>query len=177
MFLPEISIVFRGLFSRGERTYSSSGGQLQLTTWLYRVGLCALIVQMLLDKGDGFLLSDYGVILVILSVAFLVQWLLIRLAGMVFASYRLLESALEQRTVVNNAFCGLLPVIVLLYEYEKISEIVLLIMLVLYIGIILVKFIQLFYRNFLSILYMLLYIISLELIPLMGVIFWIKNIL
>ena len=177
MFLPEISIVFRGLFSRGERTYSSSGGQIQLTTWLFRVGLSALVVQILLDNGDVFLLLDYGVIVGIISVAFLVQWLLIRLVGGVFVSYRLLESALDQRTIVMNAFCGLLPVVFLLSRFEKVSEIVLVLLLVLYVGIVVVKFVQLFYRNLLSILYMLLYIISLEVVPLVGAILWIKNIL
>ena len=73
MFVPEISMVFRGLFSRGERTYSSSGGQLQYMTWGFRVGVVAILVQMLLVKGDGFAFADYGIIFGIMSLAYLAQ--------------------------------------------------------------------------------------------------------
>jgi hypothetical protein len=177
MFVPEISMVFRGLFSRGERTYSSNGGQLQYTTWGFRVGLVALLVQMLLVKGEGFAFVDYGIIFGIMSLAYLVQELLIRLVGAVFVSHRVLEGALDQRTLLNNALCGMLPLVVLSSRMERLGVIVLFALLSLYIGILLIKSVQLFYKNILSILYISLYIISLELIPLVGTILWIKNIL
>ena len=177
MFVPEISMVFRGLFSRGERTYLSNGGQLQYTTWGFRVGVVALLVQMLLVKGEGFAFVDYGIIFGIMSLAYLVQELLIRLVGAVFVSHRVLEGALDQRTLLNNALCGMLPLVVLSSRMERLGVVVLFALLSLYIGILLIKSVQLFYKNILSILYISLYIISLELIPLVGAILWIKNIL
>ena len=177
MFVPEISLVFRGLFSRGERTYLSNGGQLQYTTWGFRVGVVALLVQMLLVKGKGFVFVDYGIIFGIMSLAYLVQELLIRLVGAVFVSHRVLEGALDQRTLLNNALCGMLPLVVLSSRMERLGVIVLFALLSLYIGILLIKSVQLFYKNILSILYISLYIISLEFIPLVGAILWIKNIL
>ena len=177
MFVPEISMVFRGLFSRGERTYLSNGGQLQYTTWGFRVGVVALLVQMLLVKGEGFAFVDYGIIFGIMSLAYLVQELLIRLVGAVFVSHRVLEGALDQRTLLNNALCGMLPLVVLSSRMERLGVIVLFALLSLYIGILLIKSVQLFYKNILSILYISLYIISLEFIPLVGAILWIKNIL
>lgn len=177
MFVPEISLVFRGLFSRGERTYLSNGGQLQYTTWGFRVGVVALLVQMLLVKGEGFAFVDYGIIFGIMSLAYLVQELLIRLVGAVFVSHRVLEGALDQRTLLNNALCGMLPLVVLSSRMERLGVIVLFALLSLYIGILLIKSVQLFYKNILSILYISLYIISLEFIPLVGAILWIKNIL
>ena len=177
MFVPEISLVFRGLFSRGERTYLSNGGQLQYTTWGFRVGVVALLVQMLLVKGEGFAFVDYGIIFGIMSLAYLVQELLIRLVGAVFVSHRVLEGALDQRTLLNNALCGMLPLVVLSSRMERLGVIVLFALLLLYIGILLIKLVQLFYKNILSILYISLYIISLEFIPLVGAILWIKNIL
>ena len=177
MFVPEISLVFRGLFSRGERTYLSNGGQLQYTTWGFRVGVVALLVQMLLVKGEGFAFVDYGIIFGIMSLAYLVQELLIRLVGAVFVSHRVLEGALDQRTLLNNALCGMLPLVVLSSRMERLGVIVLFALLLLYIGILLIKSVQLFYKNILSILYISLYIISLEFIPLVGAILWIKNIL
>ena len=175
MFVPEISMVFRGLFSRGERTYSSNGGQLQYTTWGFRVGLVALLVQMLLVKGVGFAFVDYAIIFGIMSLAYLVQELLIRLVGVVFVSHRVLEGALDQRMLINNALCGVLPLVVLLSEKERLGMIVLLVLL--YVGMLFIKSVQLFYNNIMSMLYILLYIISLELIPMVGAILWIKNIL
>ena len=177
MFVPEISLVFRGLFSRGERTYLSNGGQLQYTTWGFRVGVVALLVRMLLVKGEGFAFVDYGIIFGIMSLAYLVQELLIRLVGAVFVSHRVLEGALDQRTLLNNALCGMLPLVVLSSRMERLGVIVLFALLLLYIGILLIKLVQLFYKNILSILYISLYIISLEFIPLVGAILWIKNIL
>jgi hypothetical protein len=177
MFVPEISMVFRGLFSRGERTYLSNGGQLQYTTWGFRVGVVALLVQMLLVKGEGFVFVDYSIIFGIMSLAYLVQELLIRLVGAVFVSHRVLEGALDQRTLLNNALCGMLPLVVLSSRMERLGVIVLFALLSLYIGILLIKSVQLFYKNILSILYISLYIISLEFIPLVGAILWIKNIL
>ena len=177
MFVPEISMVFRGLFSRGERTYSSSGGQLQYTTWGFRVGLVAILVQMLLVKGDGFAFADYGIIFGIMSLAYLAQELLIRLVGVVFLPHRVLEGALDQRILINNALCGALPLVVLLSGKEYVGIIVLFVLILLYIGILLIKSMQLFYKNIMSIIYILLYIISLELIPMVGAILWIKNIL
>jgi hypothetical protein len=177
MFVPEISMVFRGLFSRGERTYSSNGGQLQYTTWGFRVGLVALLVQMLLVKGVGFAFVDYAIIFGIMSLAYLVQELLIRLVGVVFVSHRVLEGALDQRMLINNALCGVLPLVVLLSEKERLGMIVLLVLVLLYVGMLFIKSVQLFYNNIMSMLYILLYIISLELIPMVGAILWIKNIL
>ena len=177
MFVPEISMVFRGLFSRGERTYSSNGGQLQYTTWGFRVGLVALLVQMLLVKGVGFAFVDYAIIFGIMSLAYLVQELLIRLVGVVFVPHRVLEGALDQRMLINNALCGVLPLVVLLSEKERLGMIVLLVLVLLYVGMLFIKSVQLFYNNIMSMLYILLYIISLELIPMVGAILWIKNIL
>lgn len=178
MFVPEISMMFRGVFSRGERTYSSSSGQSQYMTWGFRVGLMALIVQLLMMNGEeSFAFADYGIILGILSLAYLVQELLIRLVGMVFLSHRVLEGALDQRILINNALCGALPLVVLLSGKEYLGIIVLFVLILLYIGILLIKSMQLFYKNIMSIVYILLYVISLEIIPLAGGILWIKNIL
>jgi hypothetical protein len=132
---------------------------------------------MLLVKGEGFAFADYGIILGVVSLAYLVQELLIRLVGVVFVSHRVLEGALDQRTLINNALCGMLPLVVLLLGVEPFGMIVLFVLLSLYVGMLLIKSVQLFYRNILSILYILLYIISLELIPMVGTILWIKNIL
>ena len=170
--------MFRGVFSRGERTYSSSSGQSQYMTWGFRVGLMALIVQLLMMNGEeSFAFADYGIIFSIMSLAYLVQELLIRLVGVVFVSHRVLEGALDQRMLINNALCGVLPLVVLLSEKERLGMIVLLVLVLLYVGMLFIKSVQLFYNNIMSMLYIFLYIISLELIPMVGAILWIKNIL
>jgi hypothetical protein len=177
MFISEIIMVCRGFFSRASRTYALGSG-MQYATWLYRIGLSALIIHVLLYSKDNiFAIEDYGIILGIISIAYCIQWLLIRLIGTVFISHRLLESAIEQRNLINDAVCGLMPIVLLLSGIEQIKAIVLLVLFLVYLVIIFIKSCQLLYKNISSVLYILLYIISLEFIPLVGTILWIKNII
>ena len=177
MFLAEASLVFRGLFSKGERSYVGNTG-LQYLTTLYRAGIMALLIYMLIHVTGEFTFINYSIVLGVILAAILTQNLLTRLVGLVFLSNRMLEGALEQRRLIGDVLCGLIPLaIMLLYMIPACNMVVVIILSLLYVGMILVKSIQLFYNNLLSVLYVLLYITSLEIIPLVGAILWIKNII
>ena len=177
MFLAEASLVFRGLFSKGERSYVGNTG-LQYLTTLYRAGIMALLIYMLIHVTGEFTFINYSIVLGVILAAILTQNLLTRLVGLVFLSSRMLEGALEQRRLIGDVLCGLIPLaIMLLYMIPACNMVVVIVLSVLYVGMILVKSIQLFYNNLLSVLYVLLYITSLELIPLVVAILWIKNII
>ena len=177
MFLAEASLVFRGLFSKGERSYVGNTG-LQYLTTLYRAGIMALLIYMLIHVTGEFTFINYSIVLGVILAAILTQNLLTRLVGLVFLSNRMLEGALEQRRLIGDVLCGLIPLaIMLLYMIPACNMVVVIVLSVLYVGMILVKSIQLFYNNLLSVLYVLLYITSLELIPLVVAILWIKNII
>lgn len=177
MFLAEASLVFRGLFSKGERSYVGNTG-LQYLTTLYRAGIMALLIYMLIHVTGEFTFINYSIVLGVILAAILTQNLLTRLVGLVFLSNRMLEGALEQRRLIGDVLCGLIPLaIMLLYMIPACNMVVLIVLSLLYVGMILVKSIQLFYNNLLSVLYVLLYITSLEVIPLVVAILWIKNII
>lgn len=177
MFLAEASLVFRGLFSKGERSYVGNTG-LQYLTTLYRAGIMALLIYMLIHVTGEFTFINYSIVLGVILAAILTQNLLTRLVGLVFLSNRMLEGALEQRRLIGDVLCGLIPLaIMLLYMIPACNMVVVIVLSLLYVGMILVKSIQLFYNNLLSVLYVLLYITSLEIIPLVGAILWIKNII
>ena len=177
MFLAEASLVFRGLFSKGERSYVGNTG-LQYLTTLYRAGIMALLIYMLIHVTGEFTFINYSIVLGVILAAILTQNLLTRLVGLVFLSNRMLEGALEQRRLIGDVLCGLIPLaIMLLYMIPACNMVVVIVLSLLYVGMILVKSIQLFYNNLLSVLYVLLYITSLELIPLVVAILWIKNII
>ena len=177
MFLAEASLVFRGLFSKGERSYVGNTG-LQYLTTLYRAGIMALLIYMLIHVTGEFTFINYSIVLGVILAAILTQNLLTRLVGLVFLSNRMLDGALEQRRLIGDVLCGLIPLaIMLLYMIPACNMVVVIVLSLLYVGMILVKSIQLFYNNLLSVLYVLLYITSLEVIPLVVAILWIKNII
>ena len=177
MFLAEANLVFRGLFSKGERSYVGNVG-LQYLTILYKAGILALLIYMLIHVTGEFTFINYSIVLGVILAAILTQNLLTRLVGLVFLSNRMLEGALEQRRLIGDVLCGLMPLaIMLLYMIPACGMLVVIVLSLLYVGMILVKAIQLCYNNLLSVLYVLLYIISLEVIPLVGAILWIKNII
>jgi hypothetical protein len=133
---------------------------------------------MLVHVDGEFTFINCGIVFGVILATILVQNLLVRLVGLVFLSNRMLESALEQRGLIGDVLCGLMPLaIMLLYMIPACGMLVVIVLSLLYVGMILVKAIQLCYNNLLSVLYVLLYIISLEVIPLVGAILWIKNII
>ena len=177
MFLAEANLVFRGLFSKGERSYVGNVG-LQYLTILYKAGILALLIYMLIHVDGEFTFINCGIVFMVILATILAQNLLVRLVGVVFLSNRMLESALEQRRLIGDVLCGLMPLaIMLLYMIPACGMFVVIVLSLLYVGMILIKAIQLCYNNLLSVLYVLLYITSLEIIPLVGAILWIKNII
>jgi hypothetical protein len=177
MFLLEISTLFRGLFSRCDRSYTTNNGLLQYITLIYKLGIITLLIYAFFFQKGDFAFIDYSIVLGILALVHLLQWVLIRIVGLVFLSHRQLEIATEQRNIINDAICGILPLMmVLLYQIRTLNIILVSLLICLYFGIIFMKSMQLFFKNILSVFYVLLYIISLEFIPLAFAILWIKNI-
>lgn len=177
-YLPELNVLFRGLFSRGDRSYMSSDPKGQYLTWLYELGIFGLGLQIMLCNTT-FSFAAYAKIVGVLAAVGLVQTLLIRLVGWVFLPYREYDNAMLHRTLIINASYGLLPVVVLLElcHLTVLCKVLMFGLGGLYMVVLFFKALQLLYRDVLSVLYLLLYIISLELVPVACAVLWIKNIL
>ena len=113
MFLAEANLVFRGLFSKGERSYVGNVG-LQYLTILYKAGILALLIYMLIHVDGEFTFVNCGIVFGVIFATILAQNLLVRLVGVVFLSNRMLESALEQRRLIGYVLCGLMPLAIML---------------------------------------------------------------
>jgi hypothetical protein len=150
----------------------------QYITWLYELGILGMGLQLLFCH-TSFSFAAYGKIVGVLVVLGVVQHLLIRLVGMVFLPYREYDNVMLHRNLIINALCGLLPVVVLLdlCHLEVLSKVMLYGIAGVYVVLVFFKSLQLLYRDVLSVLYLLLYIISLELVPWACAVLWIKNIL
>lgn len=179
-FLADIALVLRGLYSRSERSYSDATWQMKVLSWVYRVGVVAMAGYMYAISGEVCSAWDYLLIVGVVALILLLRYGVARFVSVVFLASRQSEGAFEFRSSIYNAVCALLWPMVLLMRVvggEMVVMIICGVMLGLLVLLLLWKCVQLFYKNLLSILYILLYIIVLEVFPLLGIIFVIKHIL
>lgn len=180
LFLPEINVAFRSVSSHGDRAYTPSNSPLQYITWIYKVAVISMAIYLLLlDTGAVFSFANFCIVLGVMTGIYWLQFGCVKLLGAVFFTHRQATSASEQRTLVQSAVCGImLPILMLLlWNVNAVTMGLVLLLAVVYLGVLLMRIIQLYYNNLLTIIYILLYIISLEVIPLLGAILWLKTIL
>ena len=175
----------RSVFSQSERVYGaqSRAWGSEVCEWLFRIGVLAMAVWVLVI-GSGRLDMGYGqwaigngamgyakVLGVVLGV-YIVQRLVLRGVGYVFVSRKQLSAAMEQYNAICSAACVCLYPIVLVVmnvPAAHLAQILCGAVLVAFVGMIVWKSIRLFYTNILSLLYILLYIIFLEIMPIMVI--------
>lgn len=162
----------QAVFSRAERTYSVRNREWmsELTLRLFRVGVLAMALLIWIQPQGEASLLNYAKALGILVAVYAVQTLLIYAVGAVFISSKRMDVAMEQYSAIRTLLCvGLYPILLLLTNLSLPSLPVIAygIIFGLYIVALIAKGIQLFYAHILSILYILLYIVCLEVLPLL----------
>lgn len=182
LFGSDIAALIRSLFSKSDRMYIDRNTQGILHTvivQIFRVGVIALVGYLWIYEANDFAIMNYLLVGGIATSVLLVQWLLLRGVGNVFLPQKQLAIAMEQRSVVCNAMAMLLwPIaLVMMYTGKEASTILCGIAGGVYVVVICVKYMQLFYQNVLSIGYMLLYVISLEVLPLCAALFWAQKLI
>lgn len=181
--LQSVSTVWHSLLSYSDRMYSSGGAQSILNTLLsivFRWGVMAMCVYILCYEAGEFGINNYIKLFGIFVAVFIAQWLLSRLVGYTFLSSIQRENIRDQRAVIYNVSCVILLLFLLPMTHS--SSLVLHIILVsvfllLLIGMLTFRGIQLFNQRPWIVLYILLYIITLELLPIIGVTLLAKYIL
>ena len=175
----------RSVFSQSERVYGaqSRAWGSEVCEWLFRIGVLAMAVWILaigngrLDMGYGRLAigngaMGYAKVLALVLAVYVVQRLVLRGVGYVFVSRKQLSAAMEQYNAICSAACVCLYPIVLVVmnvPAAHLAQILCGAVLVAFVGMIVWKSIRLFYTNILSLLYILLYIIFLEIMPIMVI--------
>lgn len=180
-FITDLLVVFRGMFSRSERLYLDTTWQGRVMAWLFRAGVIAMAVYLLITRELGACnFVGYLVTLGLIGVYLLVQYGLQNFVCMVFLSRKQKELVFEQRGCICNAMSFVLWSSVLIAQWVDdvlVMRIVYSVVVAAFIGLLLLKAIQLFHKNVLSILYVLVSILSLEVVPLLATVSVIKNIL
>lgn len=184
---PQYSLIgsVKNVFSHAERVYGaqSRAWGSEVCEWLFRIGVLAMAVWILaigngrLDMGYGRLAigngaMGYAKVLALALVVYVVQRLVLRGVGYVFVSRKQLSAAMEQYNAICSAACVCLYPIVLVVmnvPAAHLAQILCGAVLVAFVGMIVWKSIRLFYTNILSLLYILLYIIFLEIMPIMVI--------
>lgn len=184
---PQYSLIgsVKNVFSHAERVYGaqSRAWGSEVCEWLFRIGVLAMAVWILaigngrLDMGYGRLAigngaMGYAKVFALVLGVYVVQRLVLRGVGYVFVSRKQLSAAMEQYNAICSAACVCLYPIVLVVmnvPAAHLAQILCGAVLVAFVGMIVWKSIRLFYTNILSLLYILLYIIFLEIMPIMVI--------
>ena len=177
---PQYSLIgsVKNVFSHAERVYGaqSRAWGSEVCEWLFRIGVLAMAVWILaigngrLAIGNGAM--GYAKVLGVVLGVYIVQRLVLRGVGYVFVSRKQLSAAMEQYNAICSAACVCLYPIVLVVmnvPAAHLAQILCGAVLVAFVGMIVWKSIRLFYTNILSLLYILLYIIFLEIMPIMVI--------
>ena len=177
---PQYSLIgsVKSVFSHAERVYGaqSRAWGSEVCEWLFRIGVLAMAVWILaigngrLAIGNGAM--GYAKVLGVVLGVYIVQRLVLRGVGHVFVSRKQLSAAMEQYNAICSAACVCLYPIVLVVmnvPAAHLAQILCGAVLVAFVGMIVWKSIRLFYTNILSLLYILLYIIFLEIMPIMVI--------
>lgn len=180
-FAVDLSNVVRGLFSRSERLYLDVSWQGQVLAWLFRAGVMAMAIYLLLSRELGACeWVGYMVSLAMVSACLLVQYGLESFVSVVFLSGKQKELVFEQRGCICNAMMFVLWLVVLVIQWVDntlVMKWVCMAVAVVYVLLLLLKGVQLLYKNVLSVLYVLVSIISLEVVPWVVTISVIKHML
>lgn len=180
--LLSIPTLWHSLSSYSERMYT--GGRTQtvmnaVMSVVFRLTVMALCIYVMHCRVD-FLLGSFAKILAIVTAVYAVQWSLWKIVGYTFLSPAQRENASEQRTMIYNAACVILLLLLLpmihitnpVWLYILAGVFVLLLLLML-----LFRGLQMFGHGLTNWLYVFLYIITLELLPLLGMTIWAKQII
>lgn len=175
-------VAFRTISSHSDRVYGGQNSNILgvLTAWVFRIALFALVIYMVSFDGGDFTFGRYLIILVVIGAVCFVQYILTLGIGWVFVARKDLDNGLGQIEIVRNCIGVMLlpmPLWMIVVDNSLLSWILLGIIGGFFIILMLVKSLQLFYKNILSLLYILLYLICLEIIPLGGIVLWTQHIL
>jgi hypothetical protein len=176
----------RSVFSQSERVYASQSRAWgsELCEYAFRLGVLAMAVWVLvigdgrLDMGDGAM--GYAKVFALVLGVYVAQRLLMRGVGHVFVANKQLDAAMEQYNGICSMACVCLYPILLVLTNVHIAYLAQILcggVLLLFVLCVLWKSIRLFYTNVLSLMYILIYIVFLEIMPIMVIFSVTKNIL
>lgn len=169
--LPQtVGVTLHGIFSHSERAYvvRSRNWASEVALRIFRLGIMTMAAMLLVCLPTAFTLLVFAKVLGLFALVSILQTLLLYGVGAVFISGKRMDAAIEQHNNIRTMICvSLYPILLLLTNVSSpiLPWVLCGIVAVLYIAILIGKSCQLFYTHPLSILYILLYILFLEILP------------
>lgn len=180
--LPQaVGVSLRSMVSHSERTYASRARDWasEVTLRFFRVGVMAMALLLWVWSKHAGSLFVYVQVMGVVTCVCAVQQGLLYAVGHVFLSTKQLDAAMEQYSTIRTLTCVCLyPILLILTNLSVaiLPRILCGIVFALYLLMLLIKSVQLFYRHALSILYILLYIVCLEILPLAAGVWFVQHV-
>lgn len=169
-----IGASFRAVFSRLDRTYADAARDLytNILLLIFRLGTLAMALQTLFFGAGTFSILTFLIIVAGLGVLQLLKWLAMQSIAKIFLSVRALEEPLSFLASLQLLTSIVVyPVTLLLIDYNWlwVCAVLLAAVYVAYLVLLLIRMIRIFMTKPISILYIALYIMTLEIVPFVGV--------
>lgn len=176
-----ISQVPTVLFAKTERIYKASADNVlgQLFISMFRIGVLALLLQLCFYNGGTFEYLDYALLMGVVLAFILVKMVMNVLIDYTFQLTRHFASPYEQYGAIATTVCLLLfPCLLVLIRIGNAmaARWVLGGSMVLFLGLMLFRWFRTFVHEPVALLYILLYILTLEVVP-MAALLWISHFL
>ena len=172
-----VALVLRNVFSRSERSYAIRTGSWfsGIISKVYGLGVVGLTMYIWGLQGDSINFIGYMQVLGITTLVYFLQLLVMYGVGYVFLSPKKMTNTLEQyngiRTLVPLLLHPLL-LIVVNYHNTVLFKVMCCAIWMLFVGLLFSKSVLLFYKNVYTILYIFLYIVFLEFMPIAIIMLW-----
>lgn len=169
-------VALRNISSHSERIYTSKTQSWIsiITSRLFCFGIVAMAMMVLVYAGETIRLVHYLQVLGLVGLIFVIRALLLQWVGYVFVPMKKVKNALEQYRVLCMLTCLLLfPMVLICVNFPSplLAYVLCGIVFVMYVLVLFWKCLQLFYRDILSVVYILLYFVILEILPLAIMLF------
>ena len=180
-FVRMVGVTWHSVFSQSERAYTPQTHDWlsEITLRIFQLGVVTIgMLMWILPQGNVEPIL-FAQSLGIVTAVYVVQSVLTFAVGHVFVSAKRLGIAWAQHNNIRTLMCiGIYPVLLLLLNITNsmVPQILCGIIVVLFVLLLAGKCLQLFYTGALSILYVLLYVVCLEILPLGMCVFLIKDI-
>lgn len=166
---------FGNVFSKVERSYNDSPMQYVGQVWLFlfRIGVVSMAVCLFTYRGGTFALARYGIIAGAVCAMEVVKYLLCRLLNYTFRLSNQFATLFAHYTYVNTTVCCVLYPLVLLIirlNVPLFSTVSLCIAAGAFVMLLIVKLLRVFLKDALSFVYILLYILTIEVLPFLVII-------
>lgn len=166
---------FVNLFTKAERSYGDSPMQYVGQAWLFvfRIGVVSMAVQLLTYQGGAFGITRYLAIAGTLTGVEVLKYAVCLLLNYTFRFPHRFDTLFAHYTYVNTTVCCVLyPLLLLIIRLDVplFSTVSLCVAAGAFVLLLIVKLLRVFLKDALSFVYILLYILTIEVLPFLAII-------